>query len=339
MVNNFHYGGMPPAMARRLAGLGFGGEGEAQETGSVNLPEVPRRELPDVSQFMPQAPQAPPMQSFMPQMQQPPDMSGFMPQAQQMGSSLQGNNAFMPQGRSGMMDMGQFMPTGDRTQQNMIFSDIMAQRRNPQAPEPLVDGGGRGSGGNSNGQLGALSAKYESNGSAGTIARTKGDIGGASYGTYQLTTSSGHAQKFANSYGGALKGKKPGTAAFDAAWKAEAQKNPKAFASAQHKYIENNHYKPAANNIKKQTGFDVSKYPKAVQDAVWSIGVQHGAGGAASIFRNAGVKNGMSAEQVLKSVYNERMKTHIYFKSSPKNIQNSVKKRFQSELNDALKML
>lgn len=72
---------------------------------------------------------------------------------------------------------------------------------------------------------------------------------------------------------------------------------------------------------------------------IWSIGVQHGAGGAFTIFKNAGVKSGMSWEDVLKKVYNERMKVNIYFKSSPQNIKNSVKNRFQRELNDALSML
>ncbi len=189
------------------------------------------------------------------------------------------------------------------------------------------------------GQLGALSSKYESSGNPGVIARTKGDLGGASYGTYQLTTNSGNAQKFANLYGGTLKGLKAGTAAFDKAWKAEAAKNPTAFASAQHNYIKQSHYEPAVNAIKKATGFDVTKYPKAVQDAVWSMGVQHGPAGAAKIFKNSGVKMGSSASVVLNKVYNERMKVNTYFASSPQNIKNSVLNRFKRELSDALKML
>ena len=47
----------------------------------------------------------------------------------------------------------------------------------------------------------------------------------------------------------------------------------------------------------------------------------------------------MSWEDVLKKVYNERMKVNIYFKSSPQNIKNSVLNRFKSELKDALSML
>ena len=287
------------------------------------MPQMQQQQMPQMSQFMPQRTQMPDVQQFMP--------GNMQSQMQQ----------YMPNGKSGMQSNNDF------------FNNLMSQMKNRtpsfQAPEgnnmgmgrqdiDAQSGGGQGASKTSN-KLGSLSQKYESSGNPAVIARTKGDIGGASYGTYQLTTASGHAQKFASSFGGSLKGKRAGTAAFDAAWKAEAKKNPEAFANAQHKYIENNHYAPAANNIKKRTGFDVSKMPKAVQDAVWSIGVQHGAGGAASIFKNAGVTNKMSPEQVLRKVYGERMKTHIYFKSSPKSIQNSVKKRFQSELNDALKML
>lgn len=192
---------------------------------------------------------------------------------------------------------------------------------------------------NDAGGLGSLSAKYESSGNPATIARTKGDIGGASYGTYQLTTSSGHAQRFANQYGGALKGKKAGTSAFDKAWKAEASKNPDKFKDAQHGYISSNHYKPAVSKFKSATGIDVSKLPKAVHDAIWSVGVQHGAGGANSIFKSAGIKKNDSPATILKKIYTERMKVNKYFSSSPKSIKDNVLSRFKSELNQALKML
>lgn len=152
-----------------------------------------------------------------------------------------------------------------------------------------------------------------------------------------MTVNSGHAQKFANQYGGSLKGLKAGTAAFDKAWKAEASKNPDKFKQAQHKYIENSHYAPAYNAFASVTGIK-NPHP-AIQNAIWSIGVQHGTGGARTLFKNAGVKQGDSNATILKKLYNERMKVDKYFKKSPQNIKNSVKKRFQNELNDALKML
>lgn len=187
--------------------------------------------------------------------------------------------------------------------------------------------------------LGSLSAKYESSGNAGVIARTRGDIGGASYGKYQMTTASGHATSFAKSYGGALAGKKAGTSAFDKAWKAEYAKNPKKFEQAQHAYIQQKHYKPALNAIQKATGINFSKFPKAVHDMIWSIGVQHGAGGASNVFRNAGIRKNDSPATIIRKVYAERMKVNKYFSSSSKAVKNSVYNRFKRELQDALNML
>lgn len=192
---------------------------------------------------------------------------------------------------------------------------------------------------NYNVQLGSLSAKYESNGNPGTIARTKGDIGGASYGTYQLTTASGHASKFANQYGGALKGLKAGTTAFDNAWKAEASKNPEKFKEAQHAYIAQTHYQPAVNAFKSATGINPNVMPPGVHNAIWSIGVQHGSGGARNIFKNAGIKASDNAKTILTKIYAERSKVDKYFKSSPANIKKSVYNRFQKELSDALKQI
>ena len=188
--------------------------------------------------------------------------------------------------------------------------------------------------------LGSLSAKYESNGNPGTIANTKGDLGGKSYGTYQLTANSGHAQKFANQYGGALKGLKVGSSAFDTAWKKEAQNNPDKFKQAQHSYIANAHYQPALNAFKSVTGITkTEKMPIAVQNMIWSIGVQHGAGGARNVFKNSGVKSSDSWETMIKKIYAERSKVNIYFKNSTQAIKNGVANRFKNELNDALKQL
>lgn len=186
------------------------------------------------------------------------------------------------------------------------------------------------------GGLGSLSAKYESSGNPGAVAHTKGDKGGASYGTYQFSTTSGSAKNFAKSYGGALAGLTPGTKAFDNAWKAEAKKNPAKFEKAQHDYIAKNFYKPGLASIKKRTGVDLSGYPKAIQDVVWSVAVQHGQAGAGAVFKAAGIKKGDSPATIINKVYNVRKN---FFKGSSKSIQNSVAKRFERERQDALRML
>lgn len=182
--------------------------------------------------------------------------------------------------------------------------------------------------------LGSLSRQYESNGRIDVIANNKGDIGGKSYGAYQLSTTSGNAQKFANQYGGQLRGKKVGTVAFDKAWKAEAARDPKKFEAAQHNYIKQTHFDPV---VKKHSW--VLKYPKAVQDAVWSTSVQHGVGGATKILNKISV--GMSPEAVIKAIYAERGRNNgmAHFPSSDQATRNSVVKRFKQEERDALAML
>lgn len=136
-----------------------------------------------------------------------------------------------------------------------------------------------------------------------------------------------------------LGSKKAGTSGFDTAWKALAKKDPKGFEQLQHNFIRQSHYDPAANKIKSSTGLDVSKYSPALQNVLWSVSVQHGAGGANNIFKNAGIRAGMSEADIIKKVYAERSKVSKYFSKSSSAIQRSVYNRFQNELKDALALL
>ena len=192
---------------------------------------------------------------------------------------------------------------------------------------------------------GSLSSSYE--GSVGTVARTKGDIGGASYGKYQFTTNSGSAKGFVSS----LKNTDPaaykklaahpvGSFGFDAAWKQVAASN-KNFGKYQEDYARNQYYAPAAKSVLTKTGLDVNKRSVAVQEAIWSTAVQHGSGSVAKIVKAAGITPAMNDTEILKRLYAERGANGgaKYFKSSPKNIQVSVANRFKSELKDALKLV
>jgi hypothetical protein len=204
-----------------------------------------------------------------------------------------------------------------------------------------------GGGSNSGNSLGSLSRKYESGGDPGRIARNAGDIGGASYGTYQLTTSSGSAKAFVQS----LKNTAPdaykklvahpvGSKAFDAAWKQVAATN-KNFGDLQHSYAKSIYYDNAAKSILKNTGLDVNKRSKAVQDAIWSTAVQHGSGGVQKVVKGAGITPAMSDTEILKRIYAERGANNgmKYFKSSSASIRQGVVNRFKNELQDALKMV
>lgn len=130
-----------------------------------------------------------------------------------------------------------------------------------------------------------------------------------------------------------------GTSGFDKSWKALATNHASAFGSIQHEFIKKSHYSPAASKMSSLTGIDPNKRSSALQNVVWSVGVQHGSGGASGIFKNAGISNKMSDADIIKRIYNERMKVDIYFRSSPSSTKASVKKRFANELKDALAML
>ena len=198
------------------------------------------------------------------------------------------------------------------------------------------------------GGLGSLSKRYESSGNPGTIANNSGDIGGASYGTYQIATNTGSMKNFMNyiqksspeTYK-ALSGKSPGTQAFDTAWKQLAARDPQGFNKVQHDFIANQYYTPAVSGVRKSTGLDVSKRPQAVQDALWSTAVQHGVGGANNIFKAAGITPMMSDAEIIRRVYAERGANNgmKYFKSSSPQIRSGVVNRFRKEQQDALNML
>ena len=136
--------------------------------------------------------------------------------------------------------------------------------------------------------LGQTSKLFESGkGGAATVSSGKGDYGGASYGTYQLSSKQGEVQKFlkGSKYGEQFAGLQPGTPEFNAKWKEVAKADPE-FGNVQHDYIKATKFDPAMAGLKK-AGIDLSKDGAAVQDAVWSTSVQFGAGGAQSLVKNA----------------------------------------------------
>lgn len=194
--------------------------------------------------------------------------------------------------------------------------------------------------------LGSLSAKYESRGGVGTVANNRGDIGGASYGTYQISTNTGTMKSFLSylksanpSYYKELSKYSAGSTGFNNAWKSIAKKDPNGFNQLQHAFVQKNNYAPAANKVKSMLGIDVTKRSNALQQVMWSVGTQHGAGGALNLFRNANVNQSMTDAEIIRRVYEERMKVDKYFSSSSAAIKKSVLNRFKQELQDALAML
>lgn len=146
--------------------------------------------------------------------------------------------------------------------------------------------------------LGDLSAKYESNGDAGSISSGIRDPGGKSYGKYQLASRVGSVQSFLNwaihlsgnptyqSYGNILNCYEIASDGFDAAWSEIAAEDNDGFTAMQHDYICYAYYFPAVDALR-EVGFDADKHTPAMQDVIWSRAVQYGSGQIVEMFQAA----------------------------------------------------
>lgn len=186
-----------------------------------------------------------------------------------------------------------------------------------------------------------------------------GDLGGASYGTYQFasflpaeskvgdklitrTKSKGSplAQFISKSRFKPLLSKfTPATPEFDSMW-IELAKNSD-FAVDQHDYVQSRYYDPAVVSLKK-AGFDASKYGPAVQDLIWSTAVQLGPGKSTTdIFINGLGEKLLSASEVevitLVSDY-KIANVKKFFVSSSENIQRGVASRYSQEKESLLNL-
>lgn len=217
-------------------------------------------------------------------------------------------------------------------------------------------------------KIGQTSEKFESGGrGAGTISSGRGDLGGKSYGTYQLSRETGTLAAFLSQtgYGAKLeeaarangaeisadaiakRGARPKAGdqkAFDEAWKTLAQNDPE-FAAAQHNFIKETHYDPAMKALAGR-GIDLSKRGKAVQDMLWSTAVQFGAGseksrgGAAGMIEKALMGKDVSKltdAQIIEAVQNYKIANNAaLFRSSSAAVREGTLNRAIAEKADLL---
>ncbi len=194
--------------------------------------------------------------------------------------------------------------------------------------------------------LGKVSAKYEVGGKRGdAISHTKGDYGGASYGIPQFSATTGSAKAFVNS----LKGTPyeqyfkdagaPGSKGFDNAWKAAYKLNPDDFTKKQQEYAFNNFASPFINKVKKQKGVDLNS-TRALQELAFSTSVQFG-GGSLGLRALGDINSEMNEKDIINTSFaTKRNNVGSFFKSSSKQIQNSLKNnRFKTEEQDMLALL
>jgi hypothetical protein len=164
-----------------------------------------------------------------------------------------------------------------------------------------------------------------------------------SYGTYQLSSNAGTLQRFMDTtkWGKELEGLQINSPAFQTRWKELAQ-SPE-FAVSQHEFMKKTHYDPMAKEAQ-ALGVDTSD--RSIQEALWSVGTQHGVGGGSNLLRNA-LKGqdvaSMGREGILNAIYGERAREGAggklaYFQKSSSDWQPGLRKRFEGEREKLLAM-
>ncbi|MGA1047467.1 MAG: hypothetical protein ACO3UU_05620 [Minisyncoccia bacterium] len=221
------------------------------------------------------------------------------------------------------------------------------------APTPVVSGW----------KLGQTSKTYESgNKGPGTINDYTGgagnDLGGASYGSYQLasflpnTMKNGKARpvthnppiiQFINftKFKDKFKKLTPATPAFDNKWKEIANEFPSEFELEQYLFIKQKYYFVLLANLQRQ-GLDLSTRGPSVQDLIWSTAVQLGPGTrSVNTFLTPlrGLSN-LSDSDIVRLVSDYKIASvNEHFKSSTTQIRNSVRNRYVSEKSSLLGLI
>lgn len=211
--------------------------------------------------------------------------------------------------------------------------------------------------------LGQTSEKYETGGRGpGTIneynGSAKGDLGGASYGTYQFASflpkvnaSTGKARPVFNNnspvqayiknskYKEKFKDLEPATSEFDSKWREIAQQEAEAFKDDQHEYVKKNYYDVLISNLSRR-GLDLTKFGPGVQDLVWSSAVQFGPACTSLFLTPLKDKAVLTDRDIITLVSEYKINTvDEYFKNSSSNIRQGAKNRFEGEKNDLLKLV
>lgn len=144
--------------------------------------------------------------------------------------------------------------------------------------------------------LGDLSAVYESNGNPGCVSTGYGDLGGISYGAYQLVSNVGSIDAFIEwgisygdyfwDYANSLNQYDINSDDFINQWKDFAQRDPQGFLKMQHDFIKSEYYDRACRYLACK-GFHADNHSNALKDVIWSRAVQYGPGNVVDLFNEA----------------------------------------------------
>ena len=199
--------------------------------------------------------------------------------------------------------------------------------------------------------LGDLSKKYESNGDPAAISTGIGDLGGKSYGMYQMSSDLGVVADFLDwaqtrGYGFArnLKRCTIGSKVFDFRWKLTANIMKEEFTEAQHRFIKERYYDIAAKLLD-EAMYDLNNHTEVMADVVWSRAVQNGPYQIVEMFTEAcksiGYPNLSYVDDrafdynMIEAVYQNVCKTEEWTNGSPA-LREGLYARFDAECAEAL---
>jgi peptidoglycan hydrolase-like protein with peptidoglycan-binding domain len=186
--------------------------------------------------------------------------------------------------------------------------------------------------------LGVVSERHEGAGPA-TISTGKGDHGGVSYGTYQLSTNTGTINEYlkASAYKDEFLDLTPNTPAFDEKWRKLANDDPD-FGSDQTNFIKSTHYDVQVRRLK-DSGVDLTNRGPAVQEALFSTSVQYRdltkgifEGGLKATFGEQYDLAKLSDKDIVIAIQDYKIEHNdTYFRSSSPKVRESILGRATTE--------
>lgn len=222
-------------------------------------------------------------------------------------------------------------------------------------------------------RIASLARKYESNGDPAAVSSGAGDLGGISYGLYQLSSSMGVVKEFlawlcdypkpeyAN-YGKVLAEYEINSQEFIDEWKCIGTIDPDGFGRVQDEYIKEMYYDKAARLLCRED-YCADKHTDAMKAVILSRAVQNGPTGAKNLFWEACQRLGHpNLSYVDDKYFDYDMITAVYnfliqecdnahddgtgicrstfgFCNGSRSILKGLHNRFVSERNDAIAML
>ena len=191
---------------------------------------------------------------------------------------------------------------------------------------------------------GWLAAKGESGAEGSSaISRGTGDLGGRSYGTFQLSSAPGaggsdsSVERFVDRYYPKdFADKDVNTLPFMERWLRLSLEEPDSFRNNEEEFIRQQNVDPMERRLEKTLGLDLDNRSDALREALWSVAVQHGPNlGAELVQRTVKDKNvdEMKDRELIGAIYNERLQkdedgTLVYFGSDQTSNRTRTRSNF-----------